>query len=167
MQIPKRRSQLLRKYDDEGEILLTPEGLKKLKSTLERLDRVERPRAVKDVSVAVEKGDLSENAEYQEARPRLSRIEHRILTIKDQLKRVSVIHESQTGIVALGSTVTLQSGKTKKSYRIVGPHEADVRRGRISHVSPLGAALMNHKVGDVVQLTTERGEAVYRILEVR
>lgn len=138
-----------------------------MRRTLERLDTRDRPQAVEDVADARQKGDLSENAEYQEARARLSRIQSRIFTLREKLKRARVIQQPTDGTIGLGSTVTLASGGNTATYRIVGPHEADILRNRISHLSPLGAAILNHKTGDRVTIRSENGEKEYDILDVR
>lgn len=167
MQLPKRRSQILAQKQQSAVIHLTEEGEKGLKDELKRLDTVERPQAIKDLTIAREKGDLSENAEYHDARARLTRLEYRILTIKEQLKRVSIIKKPMGGKIGLGSTVTIQSGSESKTYRIVGPHESNVSEGRISHISPLGSALMGSKNNDVVTMKTASGEKQWTILGIK
>ncbi|MBI4138805.1 transcription elongation factor GreA [Candidatus Uhrbacteria bacterium] len=166
MRLPKRRSQTLKLHQDEGEILLTPEGLARLERELDRLNRDQRPKAVADVAEARQKGDLSENAEYQEARARLSRIQSRVFSLTERLKRVRVFERSATGTVALGSTVVVQRANARATYVIVGPFEADILRGRISHLSPLGSALIGKCAGDKAVVRSERGETTYRILDV-
>lgn len=163
MRLPVRKSQQLRRRDDEGPIPLTPEGILRLEDDLKRLESVERPRAVEDVSVAVAKGDLSENAEYQEAKSRLARIDGRIFSITDRLKRAVTIEKGASDRVELGSSVTVVADGKRKTYLIVGPSESNPSHGRISHVSPLGSALIGNSVGDVVTVSTERGDVEYRI----
>jgi transcription elongation factor GreA len=167
MQIPKRRSQTLKTVYDEDAVLLTPEGLKRLKSERERLDKIERPQAVQDVYEARQKGDLSENAEYQEARARLSRLQSRIFNIGEKLKRVIPIEKTAAGRIGIGSSVVLIHGDKSKTYQIVSPHEADILRGRLSHLSPLGTALLNHKMGDVVKIKANEMMQEYAITEVK
>lgn len=167
MRIPKRRSQELKTVYDEEPVLLTPDGLKRLKTERERLDKVERPQAVQDVYEARQKGDLSENAEYQEARSRLSRLQSRIFNIDEKLKRAKVITKQSSGKIGIGSVVVLQTGGKTKIYSIVGPHEADVLRGRISHLSPLGSELLQHSTGDIIVLHTQQGDTEYKIIEVK
>ncbi|MBU0540633.1 transcription elongation factor GreA [Patescibacteria group bacterium] len=166
MQIPKRKSQMLRAVDNDEVIFLTPDAIFRLKRERERLDKVERPQAVRDVAEARQKGDLSENAEYQEARARLSRLQSRIFNIDERSKRAKPIEKQTSGRVGLGSTVVLNHGGKKQTYLLVGPHEADILRGRISHLSPLGAALLDHVVNDVVRIQTEQGEKEYTIISV-
>lgn len=163
MRLPVRKSQQMRPRDDEGPVPLTAGGVRRLEADLKRLEVVERPRAVEDVSIAVAKGDLSENAEYQEAKSRLARIDGRIFSIRERLKRVVIIEKTATDRVELGSSVTVVVDGKRKTYLIVGPSESNPSQGRISHVSPLGSALLGRIVDDVVSIPTERGNVEYRI----
>jgi len=164
MRLPVRRSQLLRTHDDAPDSrLLTKDGIERLKRTLEELEKLQRPQAVKDVSEAVAKGDLSENAEYQEAKMRLSRIDSRIFSLQQRIKGAIPIEDSPTGHVTMGSTVALDANGKRRVYQIVGPQETNPSRGRISHLSPLGSALMNHVVGDNVTVN----DRSYQIVEIR
>ncbi len=153
-------------YDEEP-VFLTPEGLKRLISERERLDKIERPQAVQDVYEARQKGDLSENAEYQEARARLSRLQSRIFNIGEKLKRVVPIEKIAAGRIGIGSSVVLSHGNKTKRYKIVSSHEADILRGRLSYLSPLGAAMLNRKKGDVVTIKANEKVQEYTIMEVR
>lgn len=171
MQIPKRRAELLRTYAEQDEpFLATAAAVERMKRELEQLEKHERPRVVEDLSVALQKGDLSENAEYKDARAKLSRIDSRMFSINERLQRHQVIEEgvNADGVVRLGCTVVVQ-GKTghRLTYQLVGPHEASPTRGKISHLSPLGAALLNHRVGEVVSFTSPAGaQAVYTLIEI-
>ena len=166
MQLPKRRHQLLKTYDESDDSrFLSVEGINRLKRRLYELENVEHPRAVEDVSVAHAKGDLSENAEYQEAKSRLARIDGNIFSIKEKVKNAIPIERGadSSGRIRLGSTVLLDLNGKERSYDIVGPQEADPSRNRISHLSPLGSALLGRVAGDVVHLETG---AEYRIVQV-
>lgn len=167
MQIPKRKSQLLRQQlnAESGPVYLTARGIENLHQTLKDLE-AERPSVVADLTRAIAMGDLSENAEYTESKARLGRIDGRIFGIKERLKRIIKIEEGASDIVRLGSTVLVSVEGRQKTYKIVGPHETDPTKGRISHVSPLGSALLDHKVGDAVTITTDRGEVMYGIIEI-
>ena len=170
MQLPHRRSQALKRDEDrEDTILLTAEGIQRLKDTLRYLEKEERPKIVEDLSQALLLGDFSENAEYIDAKARMSRIDGRIFSIKDRLRRAAEIGggKNVSGRIRLGSTVILDVGGKRKMYQIVGPQETDPSRGRISHLSPLGALLLDHAAGDHVSVKTETGETVYTIVEVR
>jgi transcription elongation factor GreA len=132
------------------------------------LENRQRPQAVKDVSTAVQKGDLSENAEYHEARARLSRTDTRIFNLKEKLKTAVIIEKgSDDGRVKIGSTVVLEVNGKQRTYEILGSLETDPSRNRISHESPLGSALLDHKVGDTVTVKTPSGEVTYAIIEVQ
>lgn len=150
-------------------VYLTPTAIQRMKDEIDDLEQRQMPKAIEDVARAVAQGDLSENAEYKEARPRLSRIQSRIFALKDRLKRVVVIETgaSPLGVIRLGSTVLVRVTGKEKTYQIVGPRESNPSQGRISHVSPLGSALMGHHVGDDVSFQAPNGEMVYRILEVK
>ncbi len=167
MQIPQRRAQKLRKQD-EGPLYLTPAGVKKLERELKDLER-QQPEAIEDVDRTKQLGDFSENAEYQDAKFRLRRINDRIFSIKEKLKHVVVIQNdaNDTGQVQLGSTVVLRVGGKEKTYQIVGPAEVNPSRGRISHVSPLGSELIGRMAGEKIILKTEAGAVEYEIVEVR
>lgn len=151
--------------DDTGAVYLTPRGVENLKRTLAQLE-AERPNTVADLTRAIAMGDLSENAEYTESKARLARTDGRIFGIKERLKRVILIEEGASENVRLGSTVVVSIEGKQKTYRIVGPHETDPTKGRISHVSPLGSALLHHKVGDAVTISTDRGDVMYGIVEI-
>ena len=167
MQIPRRKSEELRQRD-EGPIYLTEQGIKRLKGELEHLKRV-LPERIQETARTAAFGDRSDNAEYKAAKSLLRGTHYRILTVEEQLKRAVVIKRGGTasGLIRLGSAVVLESNGIRKEYEILGSQETDPGRGRISHVSPLGAALMNRKKGDTVSVTTRSGTREYRILEIR
>jgi transcription elongation GreA/GreB family factor len=121
---------------------LTAEAVERLKRTLEKLEHDERPKIVEDLSHAITLGDFSENAEYQDAKARLARIDGRIFGLKERVKNAVIIEQGPAdGKIRLGSTVTVKTNGKEKTFRILGPQEADPTRGRISHLSPLGSAL--------------------------
>lgn len=163
MQLPKRKSGFQTEHPD-AVVYLKPEGLAKIQREIKRLKEVDEPRAIIDVSVAVQKGDLSENAEYQESRGRLTRIQNRIVKLTERMKRVELISDEGADMVTIGSMVTIESeeGKEKK-YEIVGPDEVNPAQGRISYLSPIGAVLMKHAVGDEVILTIGDKQTSYTI----
>ena len=147
---------------------LTEESINRLKRTLYELENVERPKIVVDLAHAITLGDFSENAEYQDAKARLARIDGRIFGMKERIKNAIVISSgSKDGKIALGSTVNLVMNGKKKTYRILGPQEADPSKGRISHLSPLGSALLGKHAGDIVPYITPDGSPCpVEILEV-
>ncbi len=167
MQIPRRQSDKLKIWDD-GPIYLTADGLARLQEKLERMQR-DLPALAVEAERTAAYGDRSDNAEYKDAKANLRRTRFGILEIQEQLKRISVIEPgpSATGAVKIGSTVVLVVDGVEKTFYIVGPRETDPGRGRISHQSPLGVALMGRMAGDEVTLQAAKGARVYRLLEVR
>lgn len=171
MQIPIRKSEQTRRYTDAGgPIPLTAAGIKRLKATLDDLEKRELPRAIEEVSRTGAMGDFSENAAYQDAKGRMRRIHTRIAFLKDRLNRAQVIGSEKdwhpTGAIRLGSKVTLKINGVQKMYEIVGPAETNPSRGRISHLSPLGAALIDRKASDKGELKSGAVETAFEILKV-
>ncbi len=168
MRVPMRRAQHQIIRDEEVAVHLTPKGLERLKRQLEELKTVDLPQAIEDVSRSVQLGDLSENAEYHEAKHRLARIHGRVFGLNDRIKRAVVIKKNPdaSGRVALGSSVRVRVEGKEKTYEIVGPQESNPSRGRISHLSPLGRALLGHAAGESIILATPKGNATYEILNL-
>lgn len=163
MRGPIRKSEEFRKFqDDGGPVHLTVAGKDKLERTLRELER-ELPQAIAEVGRTKEFGDLSENAGYQEAKARMRRIHSQIFSLQDKLKRAQVIKKDTSGFVTLGSMVVLEVNGSRKQFEIVGPQETNPSRGRISHLSPLGAALIGHITGDSITFR----DITYRIIEIK
>lgn len=154
----------------DGKIPMTPEGAAKLREELKHLKEVERPKISRDIGIAREHGDLSENAEYHAAKERQGFIEARIKDLEDKLSRAEVIDPSKLSgtKVAFGASVKLSNVETEEEsmYRLVGPDEADLNQGTISITSPLARALIGREVGDEVRVRMPAGERIYEILEV-
>ncbi|MDO8585288.1 MAG: transcription elongation factor GreA [bacterium] len=167
MQIPRRKSDLLRKRDS-GPVYLTAEGLAAMREELAHLKQV-LPARIAETARTAAYGDRSDNAEYKEAKGTLRRTHWQILNIEEQLKRVEVISSgvNASGTVQLGSTAVLEHNGTQTTFHIVGPLETDPDAGRISHLSPLGSALINHAKGEIVTIQTRGGAQTYRIAEIR
>ncbi|OGL73128.1 transcription elongation factor GreA [Candidatus Uhrbacteria bacterium RIFCSPHIGHO2_12_FULL_60_25] len=148
---------------------VTAEGLEKLKAELHDLKTVKRRETAERVDAARSLGDLSENAEYQEAKQQLGMIESRIIQLNEMLKNISVIESEKGagGAVIIGSTVVVASSGKKKEFQIVGSNEADPAAGRISNESPIGNAFLGHKKGDAVSVSTPGGTTTYTIVEVK
>lgn len=147
---------------------LTPEGLKKIETELEDLKKHRRPEAIGRLESAKALGDLSENAEYHEAKDELSFVEGRIRELEDTLNNMVMIEETkQSGIVEVGSTIDVEKDGKTKTYQIVGSSEADPAGGRISNESPLGASFLGHKKGDVVPVETPGGTSEFTIVAVK
>ena len=152
--------------------MLTAEGLKKLEEVLEFLQNVKRKEIAEKIKVARSFGDLSENSEYDDAKNEQAIMEARITTIESILKTAVLIDESETSNerVHLTSVVTIEMLNTGRQvqYMIVGSgsNEANPREGKISDESPIGAALMDKSVGDVVEVETPGGVVGIKILEI-
>jgi transcription elongation factor GreA len=144
------------------------EGLEKLKEEYgNRTGQMRSDIAVR-IKEAKEQGDLSENAEYAEAKEAQSLNEGRIEELKAILDNAVLINGAATGgIVRVGSSIKAQTGKDTRMFIIVGASEADPANGKISNESPLGAAFLGHKKGDNVLVSTPKGVVEYRILEVK
>jgi transcription elongation factor GreA len=149
---------------------MTAEGYTALDEELKRLKTVERPEVIGAIAEARAHGDLSENAEYHAAKDRQGWIEGRIAEIEDRLARAQVIDVSKLSgsHVKFGATVTVVDEDTEEEgrYQIVGEHEADVKKGRISVTSPLSRAMIGKEVGDVVEVNTPGGVKAYEILKL-
>ncbi|MCR4278403.1 MAG: transcription elongation factor GreA [bacterium] len=167
MRLPKRRSQMMRVYGAETPHL-SAEALSRLKETLKRLESLDRPKIVVDLQHALSLGDFSENAEYHDAKHRLAKIDGRIFSMKERIKNVVVIESgSKDGVISLGSVVHLQVDGEEKTYTILGPQEADPSRNCISHLSPLGSALIGKKAKDVVEVHMPNGDVrEYRVIDI-
>ncbi len=148
------------------EILITSEGLEKLKSELTELVEVRRPEVVSRIKTAKELGDLSENAEYVSAKEEQSFIEGRIQEIEQTLKHAKVADTHSVGTIGVGSTVKFEVEGDEDSFEIVGATESDPAKGKISIDSPVGRALLGHKVKDVIPVQTPDGSVDYKILQI-
>lgn len=151
-------------------VLLTSEGLKKLQDELDNLKNVRRKENTAALKVAKSFGDLSENSEYDEAKNEQAEIEARISEIENMLKNAEVIDEADiaTDVASIGSKVTvkdLDDGEVTE-YLIVGSTEADPMRGKISDESPVGSALLGHKIGEVVAVEAPMGVLEYEIVNI-
>ena len=145
---------------------LTKNRLKEIKKELEDLKNKKRVEVAERLRSAKEYGDLSENAEYTQAREEQASVESRIFELEELLQEVSIIEKSEGSVVQMGSTVIVKKGDTESRYTIVGSYEAKPEEGKISDESPLGHAFMNHKVGDTVTITIPSGQETYRIIKV-
>lgn len=151
-------------------IPMTPEGYQRLKEELDRLLKVERPKNIQDIAEARAHGDLSENAEYHAAKERQSFIEGRIKELQAKLSMADVIDPSKINQskVAFGATVKVLDIEADNEYTftLVGPEEADVKKGKISISSPVGKALLGKEVGDIVVVKAPARTIEYEILEI-
>lgn len=146
---------------------ISADGLEKLQQELQNLKTVRRRETAAKIESAKALGDLSENAEYHEAKDEMAFIEGRILEIQHILKNVSLIDQSATkGAVRIGSKIEAETNGKKKTFTIVGSNEADPTQGLISNESPLGNAFLGHSQGDEVEVSTPAGTQMYTILTI-
>jgi transcription elongation factor GreA len=146
---------------------LTPEGEIKLKAELAELKGPRREELAQRLRSAIQMGDLSENADYHKAKEDQGFLEGRIQEIENILRTAVIIEKSQGDVVSVGSHVTIQEADfDPETFYVVGAKEADPRHGRISNESPIGSALINHKVGDMVEADTPGGKIRLKILKV-
>ena len=151
---------------------ITVKGLENLKSELEDLKNVQRPKVVAAIAEARSHGDLKENAEYHAAKEQQGLIEGRVLAINDLIARANVIDVTKIendGKVIFGSTIKVQDLETNKeiSYRLVGQDEADVKKNFIFYKSPIGKALIGKNKGDMVAVNTPSGERNFETKNVQ
>lgn len=156
---------------NQKKYLLTPEGLEKLKLELNVLVNDRRKEIIERIQEAVAHGDLSENADYAQAKEEQSFIEGRIQEIEDMVKNAEIIQASrQHSTVTIGSTVTLSvkdgDGNSERKYTIVGSNEANPGLGKISNESLVGKVLLGRKVGEKFPVQTPAGEIVYEVKSI-
>jgi len=147
-------------------VYLTADGLEKLKAELQQLITVDRPRVAARIHEAKLDGDISENAEYEDAKQEQSFLEGRIATLEKQLKNAEVIAQQNGDRVGIGSTVVIKGADGQDKFTIVGSAEAAPREGRISNESPVGAALMGRRKGEKVTVAAPSGPVEYTIVSV-
>ena len=148
---------------------LSQQKFDELTKELEYLRSAGRKKVLTDLEYAKSLGDLSENAEYHEARNKQGELEDRVAMLEVLLKSASIVSHKQSDVVAMGSVVVVRkSGDTKdQTYEMVGTEEADMAKGKLSNKSPLGNALVGKKKDDNVSFKTPSGEMSYTIIEVR
>lgn len=148
----------------------TAEGLKKLKEELEHLKAVERPKASQAIAEARDKGDLSENAEYDAAKEAQGMLEMKIAKMEELYANARLIDESQldTSKVLVLSKVKIRNvaNKMELIYTLVAESEADLKTGKISVTSPIGKGLLGKSVGDIAEITVPNGKLQFEILEI-
>ncbi|EHR33902.1 transcription elongation factor GreA [Helcococcus kunzii] len=154
-----------------GKVLLTQDGYQKLQDELEYLITVKRGEVSEKIKIARGFGDLSENAEYDEAKEEQAKVEAKISELELQLKNVEIIKENNKGngkIVSIGDTVQVHNINKGKdmTLKIVGTIEADINENKISNESPLGKALLNAKEGQIVEVKTRINKLQYKIEKI-
>ena len=151
---------------------ITVEGLEKLKSELDQLKNIKRPKVVAAIAEARSHGDLKENAEYHAAKEQQAQMESRVIEINDIIARANIIDIKKienNGNVIFGSTVTVKELEVdkKKSYKIVGKDEADISKNLIYFKSPIGKALIGRSLEDMVVVETPSGEKTFEVLDIQ
>ncbi|MBA2512940.1 MAG: transcription elongation factor GreA [Solirubrobacterales bacterium] len=145
----------------QKDVILTPEGLEKLKREIEHLSTEKRREVAQRIKEAREFGDITENSEYDDAKNEQAMLESRIATLEDKLRSASVIDQSELNseVVRVGSVVTVSDEKrgSSQTYSIVGSTEADPSDNKLSNESPVGKALLGHKHDDTVSVSLPNG----------
>ena len=152
------------------DVILTPEGLKKLKDELDVLSTEKRREVAERIKEAREFGDISENSEYDDAKNEQAMLEAKIAQLEERLRDATVIDRDDvsTDAVALGSMITLETPAGKATYQLVGSAESDPDENRLSNESPIGRAILGHKKGETVEVTTPRGSKLkFKIMEIK
>jgi transcription elongation factor GreA len=148
-------------------VLLTRDGHAKLERELAELRTTGRSEIAERIKYAKDFGDISENAEYDDAKNEQGMLEGRILVLENMLRNAVIIEEGAgNGVVGIGSAVEVKDEFGKQSFTIVGPAEVDVAEGRISLESPVGKALLGHKVGDQVEVQSPGGTRKLKIVKI-
>jgi transcription elongation factor GreA len=147
---------------------LTKEKFEELSKELKELKTVRRKEVAENLEYAKSLGDLSENAEYHQAREMQANIEDRISKLELILKSAEIVSPHHSTVVDIGSTVVVQKEgeKTRNTYKLVGSEEADTAQGKISFRSPLGQAMMNKKKGDSFSFSTPKGKMTYKVIDI-
>ena len=149
---------------------ITQEGVDKLRAELDQLWKIERPKVTQEVADAAAQGDRSENAEYIYGKKRLREIDRRVRFLQKRIDALVVVRPGEVADeerIFFGAWVTLENeGGEEQRYRLVGPDEFDVQRGRISVESPLGRVLLGKEEGDEVTVHTPSGAAAYTVIDV-
>ncbi len=148
---------------------LTADGLERLQAELTELKGPRRQELSARLRAAIQQGDLSENADYIQAKEEQGFLEGRIQELEMTLRNVKIIDESRQhrDWVDIGAHITIQEEDfPEETYHLVGPKEANPANGRISHESPIGRALINHRVGDVVTVETPNGNLLLKITKI-
>ncbi len=157
-------------FSNEERTYLTEEGAAELRAELDELLNVKRPELAGKLKDAIAMGDLSENADYHDAKEQQAFLEGRIQYLERLLRSATIIDDEdrEKGIVTVGSEVTVQEDDLDpETYRIVGPAEANPGEGKISNESPLGRALLGKKVRAKVKVKTPDGDITFKILKIK
>ncbi|NQX49593.1 transcription elongation factor GreA [Paenibacillus tritici] len=155
----------------DKEVILTPDGLKRLEEELETLKSVKRREVAERIKVAIGYGDISENSEYEDAKNEQAFIEGRVLTLEKMLRNARIINSDEivTDVVSIGVTVNVEDMEygDVMEYTIVGTAESDPLNNKISNESPVGRAIMGKKIGTIVDVSVPAGVIQYKILDIK
>jgi transcription elongation factor GreA len=153
------------------EVILTPEGFKKLKEEIEYLSSAKRRQVADRIRIAREFGDIAENAEYDDAKNEQALLEHRIAVLEERMRAARVIEKKEISkdVVSIGSHVKLRDMDAKQTieYHIVGSAEANPAEYKLSNESPVGRAIIGKKKGEVVEVSAPRGSLKFKIMEIK
>ncbi len=153
------------------DVILTREGYERLKQEISFLSNEKRREVAERIKIAREFGDITENAEYDDAKNEQAMLEHRIATLEERLRDARVIEADQVkgDVVSVGSKVKLQDIDADETieYHIVGSAEANPAEYKLSNESPVGRAIIGHKKGETVEVTAPRGSLKYKILDIK
>jgi len=153
------------------DVLLTPEGLEKLKEEIQYLTTDKRREVAERIKHAREFGDISENSEYDDAKNEQAMLEQKIVQLEERLRRARVIEAEDVpkGIVAVGTRVRLKDVDANETieYHIVGSAEANPAEYKLSNESPVGKAIMGHKKGETVEVAAPRGSLKFKIMDIK
>lgn len=153
---------------EEKEIYISREGLEKLKEELSLIEGIKLKAIAKKIAEAKDLGDLAENSEYHEAKQEQAFLAGRAQDLRYKVKHARIISNLNTGgVIAVGSKVKIAVAGMEKEFALVGGDESDPANGKISIDSPIGSALIGHKIGEKVMVKTPAGESEYSILEVK
>ena len=166
-----RRAFFFRKGQVVKEVILTPEGYKKLQTEIEYLSNDKRREVADRIRIAREFGDIAENAEYDDAKNEQALLEHRIALLEERLRDAKVINKKDVAkdVVSVGSKVKLRDVGAKQTveYHIVGSAEANPAENKLSNESPVGKAIMGKKKGETVEVAAPRGTIKLKIMDIK
>lgn len=152
---------------DENVNYLSAESLEELKKEYQDIKEKSIPDIAKRIDEAKQQGDLSENAEYHQAREDMSWAQGRLAVLEKIIGNAKIIVKQKTDVVSVGNTITVEVNGKEKEYTIVGPQEINPAKGLISNESPLGEAFLTHKVGDKIEISVPSGKMIYTIKEIK
>ena len=166
MRLPIRKAEQFRQQTRKDDNYITQDAFNKMKKQLDRLEASIQALAA-EVTRTQEMGDLSENAAYQEAKFTLRRTMGRIENLKQRIKQAIIIKKPvASDTIQIGSIVTAVIGGKQRQFEILGSHESNPLKGKISHLSPIGSALLSHKVGDKINIEIQGRQIEYEVISI-